>query len=62
MKFGYKLNVKVKKEKIYTPFWLYIIGYLLEPCIEIRRFFLNFGSNFGYCKSFNTLDFSTFYF
>jgi len=32
-KFGYKINVKVK---IFKTF-IYILGYILEPCIEIWR-------------------------
>jgi len=42
-RFGYKLNMKVIKKES-----LYIFGCLLETCIEIWRFFLSFGQNYGY--------------
>jgi hypothetical protein len=49
-KFGYKLNMKKKVLKHPSI----IFGYLLEPCIEIWWFFLNFGriratENFKMC-------------
>jgi hypothetical protein len=45
-RFAYNLNMKV----FFTKKAFFLIGYLLEPCIEIWRYFFNFWSTSGYIR------------